>query len=551
MIAYLISSFVLLTSLLIIYATFMESEKMHRFNRFFLLACVCIGLVAPLISFEISTPYEPVIAGIQISEVDALVDRTGDYIVTGLEKEAVREQIPFIKPVSDLDSQSASNTSPLLIALLVIYLTGVVIGCIHFYKTLSGLLSKAHKFSSLKYQGAEIVLLQEEVLPHSFLNYIFLNENAYREGHISEEILNHELAHIQQKHSLDVLFVELVKVIFWFNPLIYFYKKAIQLNHEYLADQQVIKTGTDAGDYKDVLLQFMGNKGSQGLASTINFSLSKKRLVMMLKESSAWVVRTKLTVLVPVLAGYLFLYCIDVQSIDPPERIGNIKKSAFLYTPNIAGARDTNVVYSDFDIYRSRGHHLKEIHKTESGEVFTGTQLWYDGSSHYKRAEIVFDINGRISSAAYFDSTGFETRRVERQVKGEDYIKEDYYESSIHIASYEVWLEGNRYKRTRSMRNGEEIGRTEYDYSGDEQIDFKYFKNQVLSVHNYKENDYNYFKEYHENGRLKSEFSIIRSHSRSYSGPYHGIVGKYAEDGSIIGQERWDNGKLIETIVGQ
>ncbi len=95
----------------------------------------------------------------------------------------------------------------------------------------------------------------------------------------------HELAHVRQLHSLDVLFVELIQIIFWFNPLIYFYKQAIKLNHEYLADESVINTCKDIAAYQQMLLSKVSSNHPT-LASSLHFSLTKKRFIMMTKSNS-------------------------------------------------------------------------------------------------------------------------------------------------------------------------------------------------------------------------------------------------------------------------
>src|SRR5690606_39609713 len=68
--------------------------------------------------------------------------------------------------------------------------------------------------------------------------------NEYENNQIDQELFVHEKAHITQKHSLDILFIEALQILFWFNPLIYLYKKAMKLNHEFLADQKVDRKST-------------------------------------------------------------------------------------------------------------------------------------------------------------------------------------------------------------------------------------------------------------------------------------------------------------------
>ena len=76
------------------------------------------------------------------------------------------------------------------------------------------------------------------------------------------ELIAHEKAHLDQKHTLDVLFVEILQIVFWFNPLLLFYKRAIKLNHEFLADQAVNAQFQSVKNYQNLLLAFAVDKST-------------------------------------------------------------------------------------------------------------------------------------------------------------------------------------------------------------------------------------------------------------------------------------------------
>lgn len=130
-----------------------------------------------------------------------------------------------------------------------------------------------------------MVLLDEKVLPHSFLNYVFVSRQEYEAGRIDNELFIHEKAHITQKHSLDILFAEFLQMVFWFNPIIYLYKKAIRLNHEFLADQTVNQACGEVAYYQRLLLQKATGKSLIPIASNLNYSVTKKRFMMMTKHT--------------------------------------------------------------------------------------------------------------------------------------------------------------------------------------------------------------------------------------------------------------------------
>jgi hypothetical protein len=118
-----------------------------------------------------------------------------------------------------------------------------------------------------------LVLIEEKIAPFSFWNYIFLNKSIYQTKGIESDILLHELTHVKQKHTWDILFVELFLIVFWWNPILYLYKKAIQLNHEFLADREVL-AHTQVPTYQQLLLQnATGN--ALYLTSSSTFSITK------------------------------------------------------------------------------------------------------------------------------------------------------------------------------------------------------------------------------------------------------------------------------------
>jgi hypothetical protein len=123
-------------------------------------------------------------------------------------------------------------------------------------------------------------------VPHTFLQFVFLNKYEYEQGRIENEILKHELTHVKQRHSIDILLLEFLLIVMWFNPLLYLYKKAIQLNHEFLADENVVNALQDPSRYQILLLSKANEPDSLSLTSQFNFLITKKRLIMMTKQRS-------------------------------------------------------------------------------------------------------------------------------------------------------------------------------------------------------------------------------------------------------------------------
>jgi beta-lactamase regulating signal transducer with metallopeptidase domain len=282
---FLLKSSVSLVVFLTFYHLVLEGEKMHRFNRFYLLATLVISIIIPFLSFEIIQ-----VIPVQSPENNTIVPNFIDNNPSAVVAE--------------------TNFIPTILAILYGAVTVVLI--FRFAKNIYRLNLKKRYNPKVKYQNATLVLVNEKVLPHSFLNNIFVNYSEYQNQEIEDELFTHELVHVNQKHTLDILFIELVKILFWFNPLVYFYKKAIQLNHEFLADEKVVHSYNNVGYYQNLLLQKSSSIETIYLASNLNFLITKKRLIMMTKSTSRELALLKKATIVPVLTGLFYLFCIDV-----------------------------------------------------------------------------------------------------------------------------------------------------------------------------------------------------------------------------------------------
>jgi len=290
-----------MSALLGLYYILFEKEKMHHFNRFYLLGSLVLSLAIPFISLPLS---------------NETILYAGN-----------------LEPLMLGENQRVPSLTPNYLLFIVhgVYAAVTVLLALRFVKNINTFFRKVRSGEVITYKNAKLVLLNEEVLPHTFLNYIFLNKGEYYNQLIENELYTHELAHVNQQHTLDIIFAEIIKTIFWFNPLVYYYKKAIQLNHEFLADEKVITTFSEVTSYQNLLL--MKASGAQGfyLASNLNFSITKKRFIMMTKETPRFAAAARQAMLIPVLGVLLLISCskdeersknitpeaIEVKAIDP------------------------------------------------------------------------------------------------------------------------------------------------------------------------------------------------------------------------------------------
>lgn len=308
---FLLKSSLCMMVFLAIYHLFLEREKMHRFNRFYLLFALAFSLSIPFISIEIER-----------NEVINPIVFTGMI----LEKTAISsEQTIVAKTETNYIAITAWSLYGLITLLLLIRF---IININHFIK-------KRNKNPLLKHGPSTLVLVPEKVLPHTFLNYIFINREDYEANAIENELYIHELTHVKQKHTLDILFIEVLKIIFWFNPLLYFYKKAIQLNHEFLADEKVVSSFHNAVFYQKLLLEKAAIGNPFYLASNLNFLLTKKRLLMMTKSTS----KTKSAILK---AGLIPVVVIGLLSFSTLKTVSRNNNSTEIISYKNAEAKKYN-----------------------------------------------------------------------------------------------------------------------------------------------------------------------------------------------------------------
>jgi len=201
----------------------------------------------------------------------------------------------------------------LFIILITIYGIGLLLFLFRFVINMFKIFSKIKNNLIIKNKTHITVLLNENTPPYSFFNYIFLNRLIYQSKKIPQEVLIHEQTHVKQKHSLDILFIELLQILFWFNPLLPIIKKSIKLNHEFLADQNVLKQSYSIINYQNILLHFTRLNSESILTSSINYSLTKKRLKMMAKHTSHLTATLWKLTSIPLVIVLVFLFSTKIE----------------------------------------------------------------------------------------------------------------------------------------------------------------------------------------------------------------------------------------------
>ena len=273
MTTYLFESGLSMLVLLGLYKLVLENQPMHHLKRAYLLGTLLVSLVAPLIRLEVPVGTLPVVA-------------------TNFAKQAIDSQLTNINEqrVFRPEQLTANVTEPVNYWRWL-YGVGTALMLLRFGRNLYILIRQIRMNPTQPFRGAVLVRLPGGAigvsLPYTFLHYLFVPDAAYERGEIAGELFTHELAHIRQRHSLDVLLVELVVCFGWFNPGLFWLKRAMQLNHEFLADEAVNRTHRNVMGYQELLFSKLTySLPVSFLISTFTFQTTKQRLTMMTKQAS-------------------------------------------------------------------------------------------------------------------------------------------------------------------------------------------------------------------------------------------------------------------------
>lgn len=251
-------------SFIAIYALLLQKQKTFVFNRSYLLSSLVLTVIIPFINIPL-----PVLkATIETIDNPVFVTFTEEFTNT------------ILQP-------AATSVNWQYWLLMGVYFIGFALFLAKLIYCIYTINQQKQNAIIQTFQKAQLVLTEKTIVPHSFLNTIYLNKTEFEQKDFATSILTHEYAHIQQKHSLDILLIEFLQVVLWFNPLTRLFKKAIKLNHEFLADEAVVTSNHDIKQYQYLLLNLPKHSlSTMAISSHMNFITTKKRFMMMTKKQN-------------------------------------------------------------------------------------------------------------------------------------------------------------------------------------------------------------------------------------------------------------------------
>lgn len=268
-----------------LYSLILRKEKLFSFNRFYLIFAVVFSLSVPFVSIPVEIGSGP--AAVEIAEIfnhNQLPD-SYEYPGVPVQQNSITEETVFtetaVTNALPQPVQKQKGHDGIAVMLLIIYLAGLTLMSVRFVRNVMVVRRMLLKSEKIDQSWYRIALLDGLASPFSFMRTVFLDRQEYRKNRIPANVLKHELEHIRQAHSRDVIFFELMNVVFWFNPMLYLFGRAARINHEYLADEAVVRDSRDPETYEGELISFIRIKASVPFTCGLNSSMIKDRLLML------------------------------------------------------------------------------------------------------------------------------------------------------------------------------------------------------------------------------------------------------------------------------
>jgi TonB family protein len=278
--------------LFIIYQLFLSRDTQYSRNRIFINLVLILSMVLPLITIETRQPIDFQVFGRDLTQMAA-----PEVTVTG---------------------SSVSQPFSLPQLLLIIYLAGAALAG---SKLIIEVISLLVLIVRQKRDGRNIIVLSNsKTSGFSAFNHIFIDISL--EPDEAEEIIRHEQKHLDNFHFFDILLIESLKVIQWFNPFIYLFDKSLRAVHEYQADEECLNSGIPVHSYQGLVMnQVFRARIFNPSNSFSNPTLIKKRMIMMTKKRSKALANLKILLVVPMLAALLIVFSTCSEKITETDTL--------------------------------------------------------------------------------------------------------------------------------------------------------------------------------------------------------------------------------------
>jgi len=288
------------------YRLFLTKETYYQLTRVYLLFSCVVSFMLPVLQIGALKPVENAVTKTINYSVpqDVIANNSAQEYSIPQEIVQVPVNAPTTKATPAVKSRPEVIEQPLTPQdyLIYAYLTGAAVLFLMLIAKLYALFKLIRNAQIIERDKHKVIYLPESNTAFSFFNYLFIGTDAPG----ANTIIRHELVHIRQKHSVDIIFLELLKIANWFNPFVYLLQNSLKTVHEYIADEQTAALEADALAYATFLVNnAYGTDGPTFTHSFFNYNMLKRRIAMLNQERSGRVARLKYLVVLPLFAGLL------------------------------------------------------------------------------------------------------------------------------------------------------------------------------------------------------------------------------------------------------
>ena len=285
----------------LVYLLFLRKETYFFLNRIYLMGAVTISILLPFVHLPVNSDLQSVMLG--------------EVIVTAPRLQNLLQTVTVYGTRFTFNVEQTIQSIGLI---SLIYWSGLFVFLSLFIIRLSQISLLIIKNEKESQNGITIIKLNREITPFSFFNFVFVSKDGFGNPGM-KEMLEHELQHVRQYHSLDVLILEILAILQWFNPFVWLMKRSVRENHEFLADNGVLKPGVNSANYRMLLLNSSFIR-QPDIANNFNYSLIKIRIKMITKIKSTKAAALKLAMGVFVTAALLIVFGFNYSENLPQEK---------------------------------------------------------------------------------------------------------------------------------------------------------------------------------------------------------------------------------------
>ncbi|NGX84432.1 M56 family metallopeptidase [Aequorivita sp. KMM 9714] len=349
---------------LAVYDLFLKKETFFNLNRAYLLLTPTLSIILPFVSLDFLQENIP-----------------QEYVV----------QLPAVI-LGNTASEAGSNATFWMSTLSSLYFIGVLFTSFIFSFKLLKIAKLRVSGKKKNSKGARLILLPKTDLVFSFFNTIYLGETVSEENKAS--IIAHEKVHIQHKHSLDLLYFELLRIVFWFNPLVYMFQNRIATLHEYIADSEITRYKYKKQYYQNLLSEVFQTEQISFVNTFFKQSLIKKRIIMLQKSKSQKAAQVKYLLLLPIIFSMLFYT--SCSNEPKPEEIQSTSQSDSEVMTKINELAEAIMKKGDMTAEEEKALKLLTTEAQPGDKVYTSVREYLDDTKGQNGMDVPYSVIDQV-----------------------------------------------------------------------------------------------------------------------------------------------------------